>query len=123
AGHSFIQGLSGKQKREPEAGSLWNALFRVLDRSRLPDDRHPDLTREAELGLDSLGDVAGHQLGRRVVDLLRLDEDSHLAAGLDRVRLLDSGEGVCYLLQLLQPLDVSLERLAARPGAGGRDGV
>ncbi len=64
-----------------------------------------------------------HELGRRVIDLLRFDQDPDLAAGLDRVGLLDSLERVCDLLQLLQPLDVSLQRFAASARAGRRDGV
>jgi len=108
--------VSGLARRQPPEGvprgrsaDLPRALFRVFDGSRLPDHGDPDLTRKAELGLDSLGDVPSHELGRRVVDLLRLDQDPDLAAGLDRIRLLDSLEGVRDLLELLQTLDVSLQ--------------
>ena len=56
-------------------------------------------------------------------DLLRLDHDADLAAGLHGVGLLDALVRVGDRLELLEPLDVALERLAAGTGASGRDGV
>src|ERR1700674_412050 len=89
-------------------------LLGVFNSSSVPDDGASDLARKAQLGLDPFRDVPRHQLGSGVVDLLRLDQDPDLAPGLDGVGLLDPLEGICDLLQLLQPLDISLQRLPAR---------
>src|SRR6266849_2067781 len=97
--------------------------LRVFDGPRLADHCDPDLAWKAKLRFDSLSDVSRHQLGSRVVDLLRLDQDPNLAAGLDGVRLLDALERVGDFLQLFQPLDVGLERLTPSTGASRRDGV
>src|SRR5712691_10076284 len=73
---------------EKKEGALADSLLRllgVLHRPRLAHHGDADLAGEAELRLDSLGDVPRHQLGSRVVDLLRLDQDPDLAAGLDGV--------------------------------------
>src|SRR3989475_1739157 len=117
--HSSILGhkKKGARRRTPFHS------FRVLDRPGLPHHGDADLTGEAELRLDALGDVARHQLSGRVVDLFGFDQDPDLAAGLDRVRLLDALEGVGDLLQLLEPLDVGLQRLPARPGTCSGDRV
>src|SRR5438093_806513 len=69
---------------------------------------------------DLAGDLSGELRGGKIVDLTRFDNDPDLAAGLDRVRLLDSRERVAHILQLLEALDVGLEHLAA--GAGPRTG-
>jgi hypothetical protein len=84
-------------------------LFGVFDCSGFADYCDADLARKTQLGFDPLGDVPGHQLGSRVIDLLWLDQDPDLASGLDGVGLLDALERVCDLLQLLQSLDVSLQ--------------
>src|ERR1700674_203560 len=98
-------------------------LFGVLDGASFADYGDSDLTWETQLGLDPFGDVPRHQLGRSVVDLLRLDQDPDFAPGLDGVGLLDSLEGIRDLLQLLEPLDIGLQRLAARTRARSGDGV
>ena len=59
----------------------------------------------------------------RVVELLAVDDHADLAAGLDRVGLLDAGEAAGERLEFLEPADVFLEGLAAAPGAAGADGV
>ena len=61
---------------------------------------------------------------RQVVDLLGTDEDPDLAAGLDRERALDAVEALGDRLQVLEPLDVRVHRLAAgaRPGRADRVG-
>src|SRR5229473_802105 len=115
--------LSGKKKGEPDLGPPFDWLFGVLDGPRLADHRDPDLPGKAQLSLDAFGDVSRHQLGSGVIDLLRLDQDPDLAAGLDGVGLLGSLERVGNLLQLFQPLDVGLERLTPCAWAGRRDGV
>ena len=58
-----------------------------------------------------------------VVELVAVGDDADLAAGLDRVGLLDAGEAAGQGLQLFEPPDVLLQRLAAGAGAAGADGV
>src|SRR6266852_7535608 len=87
----LTKGLSGKKKGEPDSGSPLD-LFRVFNGPRFADHSDPDLTGEAQLRFDSLGDVPSHQLSSRVIDLLRLDQDPDLAAGLNGVGLLNSLE-------------------------------
>src|SRR5438552_11733185 len=122
-----------QKKRPPLWGPLcfiqvfWarqaSPLLCVFRGAGLTNYRDPDLAGVAQLTLDALGDVAGHELRGRVVDLVWTDQDPDLPAGLDRIRLLDALEGVGDLLQLLQALDVGVERLPARAGSGGGDGV
>ena len=95
----------------------------ILDRSCLTDDRNLDLPRELDGALHLPLDLPREGDGLQVGDALRLDDDPHLAAGLDGVGLLDPGEGVADGLQRLQPLDVVLQRVAARPGPRAADGV
>src|SRR5438445_7294391 len=83
---------------------LSTALFRVVDSPRLADHGHFDLTRIGQLALDALDDVARHQLGGGVVDLLGLHDDADLAACLHCERALHSREGGGYRPQLLEPL-------------------
>src|SRR5215510_15276986 len=78
-------------------------LLRVLDRARLAHHRDLDLARVLELLLDLLGDVARHDLRREVVDVLGLDHDPDLAAGLHRVDLLDARIARADLLEPLEP--------------------
>ena len=95
----------------------------VLDAADLADDGDLDLPRVLELLLDPLGHVAGQDLGGDVVDVLRLDHDPDLAAGLHGEDLVDARVAAGDLLEALQALDVGLERLPAGPGPAARDGV
>src|SRR5207237_1050182 len=97
--------------------------FRELDSARLADHGHLDLTGVLELVLDLAGDLVGEQHRRVVVDLLRLDDDTDLAAGLERVDLLDALVAGGDAFERLEPLDVVLEALAARTGPGGGDRI
>src|SRR3954454_7598488 len=99
------------------------ALLRVLDRARLADHRHLDLTRVGQVVLDLLHDVAGEAGRGEVVDLLGAHEDPDLAAGLDGERALDPGEALGDPLQVLEALDVRLHRLAPGPRARCADRV
>src|SRR5688500_9356085 len=92
--------------------------LRVFDRTGLADHRHLDLARLGEVLLDLLGDVAREPDRLLVGDLLAVDDDPNLAAGLDGEALLHALEARGDLLELLEALDVGLEDLAARPGAG-----
>src|SRR6266540_4412247 len=91
-------------------------LLRVLDAADLPHHRDLDLPRVLELLLDPLGHVAGEHLGGDVVDVLGSDHDPDLAAGLHGEDLVHARVADRDLLQTLEPLDIGLERLAARAG-------
>src|SRR5574341_964020 len=75
--------------------------LRVLDAPDLAHDRDADLARILQLLLDALGDVPGEDLGPDVVDVLGLDHDPDLAAGLHREDLADPRVAGGDLLQLL----------------------
>ena len=60
---------------------------------------------------------------RVVVDLARVDDHPDLAPGAHREHPLDALVAGGDLLEVAQPADVLLERLAAGPGPGARDGV
>ena len=68
-------------------------------------------------------DVMGEHGRGGLVDHLGLHHHAHLATGLDGVRALHALVGVRDLLELLEALDVGVERLLAGAGAGGRHGV
>ncbi len=72
---------------------------------------------------DLLADVARQAHGAEVVDRLRLDQDANLAACLDGEGLVDAAEAVGDAFQLLQALDVGLQRLHASAGASTADRV
>src|ERR1043166_1212065 len=87
-----------------------------VDRAALADHRHLHLAGVLELILDLAGDLVREQRGLLVADLARADDHTDLAAGLQRVHLLDSRLRRRELLERLEPLDVVLEALAARAG-------
>src|SRR4051812_30639883 len=120
--------ISAMRPRSPDgwlspSGGSTRALAGVLDRPGFTDDRDFDLTGILQLVLDPLGDVLREPDGLFVRDGVALDHDADLAAGLQGKRLGHAVEGVGDALQLLQPLDVGLEDVAARAGTGGGDGV
>jgi len=61
--------------------------------------------------------------GGQVVDLLRPDDDPHLAPGLQGVTLLHAGEGCRQILQRLDALDVGFQAFPAGAGPRAADGV
>ena len=89
-------------------------LLGVLHRARFANDVDANLTRILHFLLDALGNFLGENLRAIVGHVVGLDHDAHFAAGLNRVALLDAGEGGCNLFQLLQTLDVVFEALTAR---------
>src|SRR5215213_10322650 len=105
--------------RPPQAGGSLG----VLDAADLADHGDLDLPGVLELLLDPLGHVAGQDLGGDVVDVLGLDHDPDLAAGLHGEHLVDPGVAAGDLLEALQALDVGLEGLAAGAGPAAGDGV
>ena len=82
-----------------------------------------DLSGVLQLLFDLLGDIPGQQDHLILRDLVGLDHDADLAAGLDRKGFLHSGEGRGDLLQLFQPLDIVFQVLPPGTGPGGGDGV
>jgi hypothetical protein len=91
------------------------SLSGIFHSPHFADDRDLDLTRIIELVLDLLGDVLGHQGSALVGDLLAFDDDSDLPARLKGEGLGDALKGMGDLLELLQPLNVGLQKLAPRP--------
>src|SRR5688572_30006711 len=98
----------------PRHSTRWSSG--IVGDAQLPHQRHLHLARVRQLVLDRLRDLARETLRGAVADLRRVDHDAQLAAGLDRERLVDALEAAGDLLELLQALDVLLERVAA--GAG-----
>ena len=90
-------------------------LLRQLHRPRLPHHGHLDLPWILQVVFDLLSDVLGQTDGRQIVDVVGPHDHPHLAAGLDRVGLLDPGEGAADLFQIVQPLDVRLQPRPPRP--------
>ena len=84
---------------------------------------HLDLTGIIHLALDPGCDLVREDRHLVVRDLLGLDHDADLAARLNGKGLLDAGEVVCQLLELLQTLDVILEVLAPCARTRRRNGV
>ena len=77
-----------------------------------------------ELLLDLAGDLVREQRSpRRRRSRPGCDDHADLAAGLHRVDLVDAVVARGDLLEVAQALDVLLERLAARAGAGAGQGV
>src|SRR5439155_1464418 len=93
--------------------------LRVINRAGFANDRHFDLAGIFELVLDSPGDVLREPDGFFVRDLLAFDHDADFTAGLQRERLRDAFERVGNAFELLEPLDVRLEDIAACAGARG----
>src|SRR3954462_15883001 len=92
----------------------------VVRGSRLPDHGDLDLARVLELLLDLARDLVREQDGAVVVEGARLHHHADLAARLHGVDLVDAVVARGDVLEVVQSLDVLLERLAA--GAGARAG-
>ena len=65
-----------------------------------------------------LGDIPGQRSSFEVVQVVWFHHDSDFPARLDGVRLGDALESLGDSLQLLEALDVAVERFAAGAGAG-----
>src|SRR5512146_1121050 len=81
------------------------ALPGVFHGPRLADHGDADLAGVRKLRLDLLGDIAREHRRRVVRHLHVVDDDAHLAARLDGVRLLDAGERLRDPLEILEPLE------------------
>src|SRR6266545_4365277 len=104
------------------SGLLMSSL-RDFHRARLADDDDLDVSRVLHFGLDALGDVLGQLVGVEIGDLIGLGHDAELAPRLDRVAHLHALVRHGDLFELGQPLDVALEHVAPRAGAGRGDAV
>ena len=82
-----------------------------------------DLAGICKLGFDLLGDVSREQNHLVFTDGLRLDHDTNLATGLNRIGTGNSREALGDLFQLLQTLDIILNVLTAGAGTGSGDRV
>src|SRR3989454_542209 len=96
------------------------SLAGKIHRAGLADHHHLDLAGVLELALDLARDLLGKLARLAVVDRVRGHHNAHFPARLDREHLFHARELARDLLQLGEPLDVRLERLAARsrPRAG-----
>ena len=102
---------------------LCSGLLRVIDGLGLAHEIDLDLTGVGQLVLDLLGDVAREQHHLILRDLLGLDHDADLAAGLNGKAVGDAGEALGDFLELFETLDIVLDVLAPGAGARGGDGI
>ena len=98
-------------------------LLCVFDAFRFPNQIYLDLTGIFHFFLDLLCKVMSQNNHLILADLLGLHHDPHLAAGLNGIRFLNALERGRNALQLLQPLDVVLQILAAGTGTGCGNGI
>ena len=81
-------------------------LFRIVNHTRLPNDRRFDLAGILQLCLDFLGDIVGQGDGRHIVHLVRLHHDADLAPGLDGVAAVDAVKALGDFLQTGETLQI-----------------
>ena len=93
-------------------------LFCVFDSSRLSEKIDLDLAGIFQLALDLLCDLSGEENHFVFGNLIGLDHDSDLAAGLDSVGAFNTVEGVGELFELFKTLDVVFDVFAACTGTG-----
>jgi len=92
-------------------------LFCIFDAAQFADHIDLDLPGIFHFSLNLLGDLLGHEYGRRIIDHLRLDDDTYLTAGLNGKGLFHSGEGIGDSLKLLETLDIVLQRFTPCSGS------
>src|SRR3954453_5088380 len=113
------RGLVLRRPRRSLLGRVVHVTGRVprdVDGAALADHSHLDLPRVVELVFDLAGDLVRQKHCAVVVDLAGMDDHADLAAGLERIPLLDAGPPRRQLLERFEPFDVVLEALAARAG-------
>src|ERR1700694_1433811 len=93
------------------AGAM-QSLLCVLDAAGLAEHDHLDPPAVAPLSVQALGDLAGHDLGLVIADLVRLDEDTQFLPGKHRKAPFDAVELIGDRLDTLEPLDGRSQRLA-----------
>src|SRR6202049_4553753 len=99
------------------------SLLRVLHAAGFAKDAPLDPAAVAALAVEAFGDLAGHDLGFVIADLVRFDENSKLLPGEHGEAALDAAELIGDRLDAFEPLDRRGERLPARPGSCRADGV
>src|SRR5713226_4588212 len=95
------------------------SLAGEIDRSCFSHDGYFDLAGIIEAFFDFVGDIAGELAGSVFVDFFGLDDDTHLASGLDCERFFDACKRVGNRLQSFKAFNVQVNGLAARAGASG----
>src|ERR671922_1420770 len=80
-----------------------------IHRPRLPDHDYLDLPRILQLRFDTASDFLGQRGHAEIIDLLRPNDDTHLASGLNGEDLFHAAIAARDLLDALEPLHVRLE--------------
>ena len=94
-------------------------LLCVIDGAAFADNADLDLAGIFQLVLDLLDNILRDEHHTLVGNLLGLDHDTDLTAGLDRKGLVDTGEAAGNFFQLLQTLDVVFKIFASCTGSCG----
>lgn len=118
--------MTGNGKRGADGAPLglqYANLLGVLDRARLANHGHLDLTGILHRLLDLARDLAREPERLQVIDLTRANDDADLTTRLDGVRLLDPIERPSDLLETTDALDIVLQALTAGARAGTGDGI
>src|SRR5512143_18172 len=105
----------------PAAASVESA--RKVHRPCLANEHDFDLHPVLQLRFDASRDFFRHRRHPHVVHVVRQYDHAHLSACLDGEHLFHSLVARRDLLEAFQPLDVRLERLAARAGTRAGHGV
>src|SRR5579864_375219 len=66
----------------------------IVDGTSLTNHTYPDLPRILQVLLDLMGNVAGQSVCRKFIDLLRFNDDSHLATRLDSEGFFHAGKRI-----------------------------
>src|SRR5260221_424739 len=99
------------------------ASTRKVHRPRFADEHDLDLSGILKLRLDTPSDLLGQRRHAAIVDVVRDDDDTNLAAGLNGKHALDTAVARRNTLESLEALHVGLEGFAPRAGPRSRDGV
>jgi len=86
-------------------------LLCVFRRPSFTDDGHSYLPRVLHGLFDFLGNVARQPGGFKVINLIRLDDDTHFTPGLDGIGLQNAFESGRHILQDADALDIGLQVL------------
>src|SRR5262245_40252443 len=98
-------------------------LPRVVNGPGLPNHGHFDLAGIFQRVLAAPGDVLREPDGLLVRDMIALDHDANLAAGLERKCLGHALEGIRDTFELFEAFHVRLEDVTTRAGTRRRDRV